>query len=63
MTGYSVRGKSGFVAKEGVNFSARQNVAMHADELVQIRNVKREDESVADFIRAAVREKLLRLAR
>lgn len=60
MTGYSVRGKQGFVAKEGVNFDCRLNLNLHSDEVALIDARKRECESRADWIRMAIRKELLR---
>lgn len=60
MTGVSLPGVQRFVAKEGVAFGARLTLHLHSDELEMIDTYKREDESRADYIRAALREKMLR---
>lgn len=59
MTGQAVRGKRGFVAKEGVNFDRKIYVRMHGDEVEQMEQRKRPDESLADWIRAVLRRELL----
>lgn len=63
MTGRTIQGQRGFAPKEGVNFNARVCLRLHSDELAQVLARKRKDESAADYIRAAIREKLLRDAR
>lgn len=60
MTGHSVRGTRGFVAKEGANFDARLNVPLHSDELDLARALKRPEDSLADVMRLAFRQWLKR---
>ncbi len=55
MTGKSVRGVRGFVPKEGANFDYRLNVRLHRDEVEAANQRKKPDESLADFMRAALR--------
>lgn len=63
MTGYAVRGRMGFVAKEGVTLDTRLNVRLHSDERGQMDRLRDEGESAADFIRTALRKELLYRAR
>ena len=60
MSGHSVRGSRGFVAKEGSAFDLRFTLRLHADEAQQIERYKRPEESRTDYVRAALREKLMR---
>lgn len=60
MSGHKVPGTARFAAKEGVNFDCRLNIYLHSDELAQVDTLKRSGESRADYIRAALREKMLR---
>lgn len=60
MTGCAVRGSRGFVPKEGAAFDVRMSISFHGDEVSHAAALKLPDESFADYVRAALREKLLR---
>ena len=58
MTGFAVRGHMGFVPKDGERFDHRLNVRLHRDVIEQIDALKRSGDSRADFIRAAIDERV-----
>ncbi len=57
MTGVSIPGVRGFVTKDHEPFDARLNVKFHRYLLIEAGSLLRSGESLADFVRAAVREK------
>lgn len=60
MTGYAVRGHMGFVNKDGDGFDRRLNVRLHSETVGAMVRLKGPDDSLADFVRAAVNEKIHR---
>jgi hypothetical protein len=60
VTGHAVKGYSGFLPKDGANFTRRLNVRLHDDDVSGIESVRRSGEAQADVVRLAIREYVLR---
>jgi len=54
------RTRTSFAPKDGANFNRRLNVRFHGDDVADLEAAKQPGDSLADVVRAAVREYLHR---
>ena len=54
------RTRTSFVSKDGEPFNHRLNVRFQSFDIEEVDRLRKPGESLADFVRAAVREKILR---